>query len=54
MLDGERRELAHEAPAGRAAAGVHDAADGVPALEAERETAVAVGVEAHAEARRAR
>ena len=46
----ERRELAHDAAAGRAAAGVDDAAARVAALEAEREVAVAVGVEAHAEA----
>ena len=50
LVDDERRELAHDAPAGRAAAGVHDAAHRVPALEAEREHAAAVGVEAHAHA----
>ena len=48
-LDDERGELAHDAAAGRAAAGVDDAAPRVAALEAEREVAVAVGVEAHAE-----
>ena len=42
-------ELAQDPAAGRAAAGVHDAAGAVAALEAEREVAVAVGVEAHAE-----
>jgi hypothetical protein len=47
--DDERRQLADHAAAGRAAAGVHDAALGVAALEAERERPVAVGVEAHAE-----
>ena len=45
-----RGELAHDAPAGRAAAGVDDAPARVAALEAEREVAVAVGVEVHAEA----
>ena len=43
------RELAQDPAAGRAAAGVHDAAGAVAALEAERDVAVAVGVEAHAE-----
>ncbi len=43
------RQLAQDAPARRAAAGVHDPPHAVPALEAEREVAVAVGVEAHAE-----
>ena len=42
-------ELAQDPPAGRAAAGVDDAADAVAALEPEREVAVAVGVEADAE-----
>ena len=46
----ERGQLADDAPPGRAAAGVDDAAVRVAALEAEREVAVAVGVEAHAEA----
>ena len=50
VLDDERRELAHDPPAGRAAAGVHDAPHRMAALEAEREHAAAVGVEAHAEA----
>ena len=49
-LDHDGGELAHDAPAGRAAAGVHDAPARVPALQAEREVAVAVGVEVHAEA----
>ena len=49
-LDGQGRELAHDAPAGRAAAGVHDAPLRVAAFEAEREVAAPVGVEAHAEA----
>ncbi len=46
--DEVRRQLAGDAAAGRAAARVHDAPPGVPALEAERQVAVAVGVEAHA------
>ena len=49
LLDDVGRELAQDPPAGRAAAGVHDAADPVAALQPEREVAVAVGVEAHAE-----
>ncbi len=49
LLGDERGELAHDAPSGRAAAGVHDAPDRVPALEPERELPVGVGVEAHAE-----
>ena len=49
LLDDVRGELAQDAPAGGAAARVDDAADRVAALEAEREVAVAVGVEAHAE-----
>ena len=49
-LDHDGGELAHDAPAGRAAAGVDDAPARVAALEAEREVAVAVGVEVHAEA----
>ena len=43
------RELAQDPAAGRAAAGVDDAAHAVPALQAQRELAVAVGVEADAE-----
>ena len=43
------RELAQDPPPGRAAAGVHDAAGAVAALEPEREVAVAIGVEAHPE-----
>ena len=50
MLHDERGQVAHDPPAGGAAAGVHDAAAAVAALEAEREVAVAVGVEVHAEA----
>ena len=49
LLDHVGRELAQDPAPGRAAAGVHDAADPVAALEPEREVAVAVGVEAHAE-----
>ena len=49
VLGDERRQLARDAAAGRGAAGVDDAAHRVPALEPEREPAVAVGVEAHAE-----
>ena len=49
-LDDDGGELAHDAPAGRAAAGVDDAPARVAALEAEREIAVAVGVEVNAEA----
>ena len=49
LLDDVGRELAQDPAAGRAPARVHDAADAVAALEAEREVAVAVGVEAHAE-----
>ena len=49
-LDDDGGQLAHDAPAGRAAAGVHDAPARVAALQAEREVAVAVGVEVHAEA----
>ena len=45
----QRRELAHDAAAGRAAAGVHDAPARVAALEPERERAVALGVEVDAE-----
>ena len=44
-----RREAAQDAAAGRAAARVDDPAAAVAALEAEREVAVAVGVELHAE-----
>ena len=44
-----RRQRAQDPAAGRAAAGVRDAAGAVAALEPERELAVAVGVEAHAE-----
>ena len=43
------RELAQDPAPGRAAARVRDAAARVAALEPEREVAVAVGVEAHAE-----
>ena len=49
LLGDVGRELAQDPPAGRAAAGVHDAAGAVAALEAERDVAVAVGVEPHAE-----
>ena len=49
VLGDERRQLARHAPAGRGAAGVHDPAHGVAALEAEREASAAIGVEAHAE-----
>ena len=49
LRDG-RAELAEDAAAGRAPARVGDAAARVPALEAQREVAVAVGVEADAEA----
>ena len=45
----ERRQRARDPPPGGRAAGVHDAALRVPALEPEREVAVAVGVELHAE-----
>ena len=45
----ERGQVADDAAPGRAAAGVDDAAVRVAALEAEREVAVAVGVEAHPE-----
>ena len=45
----ERGELARDPAAGGGAAGVHDAALGVAALEAEREAAAAVAVEAHAQ-----
>ena len=49
VLDDVGRELAQDPPPGRAAARVHDAAGAVAALEPERDVAVAVGVEAHAE-----
>ena len=49
LLDDAGGELAQDPAAGRAAARVHDAADAVAALQPEREAAVAVGVEAHAE-----
>ncbi len=49
LFGGERGELAHDAPAGGAAAGVHDPPDRMSALEAEREVPEAIGVEAHAE-----
>ena len=49
LLDDVGGELAQDPPPGRAAAGVDDAPDPVAALEPEREVAVAVGVEAHAE-----
>ena len=42
-------QLAGDAPAGGRAARVHDAAHGVPALQPEREVAVPVGVEGHAQ-----
>ncbi len=45
----ERRELTRDAPPGCGAARVHDAPARMPALEPEREVAVAVGVEVHAE-----
>ena len=45
MLGRGRRQRAQDPAAGRAPAGVDDAAAAVPALEAEREVAVAVGVE---------
>ena len=44
------RQLAHDAPAGGAAAGVDDPPARVAALEPEREVAGAVGVKAHAQA----
>ena len=50
VLGDRGAQLAQDPPAGGAAAGVGDAAARVAALEAEREVAVAVGVEAHAEA----
>ena len=46
----ERRELAHDAASRRAAAGVHDAPARMAALQAEREGAVAGGVEVDAQA----
>ena len=49
VLRGARRQLARDAATGGAAAGVDDAPHRVAALEAERERAVAVGVEVHAE-----
>ena len=49
MLGDHRRELAQDPAPGRAPARVRDAAARVAALEPEREVAVAVGVEAHAE-----
>ena len=49
VLGDDRRELAQDPPAGGAAAGVHDAAGAVAALEPEGEVAVPVGVEAHPE-----
>ena len=49
VLGGERGQLADDAPAGRAAAGVRRRGARVAALEAEREAAVGVGVEADAE-----
>jgi hypothetical protein len=48
-LDDPRGEPAQDAAAGRAAARVDDAAPAVTAFEAEREVAVPVGVELHAE-----
>ena len=49
LLGDQRRQLANDAPPGGAAAGVHDSANRVPALQAEREPPGAVGVKAHAE-----
>ncbi len=49
LLCRERRELTHHAPAGRAAAGVHDPAQRVASLEPEREGAAAIRVEVHPE-----
>ena len=51
---GDRRQLARDAAAGGAAARVNHAPHRVPALEAERERAVAVGVEPDARATRGR
>ena len=48
LVDDERGELAYDAAARRAATGMHDAAHGVAALEAEGEHAAPVGIEAHA------
>ena len=50
VADDEGGQVAHHPPPGRAAAGVDDAAARVAALEAERQVAVAVGVEDDAEA----
>ena len=49
VLDGRGRQRAQDPAARRAAAGVDDPAAAVAALEAEREVAVAVGVELDAE-----
>ena len=49
LLGDDRRQLAQDPAAGRAPARMRDAAGAVAALEAEREVAVAVGVEAHAD-----
>src|SRR5207248_4071119 len=46
---GERGEIARDAAAGRAAAGVHDAAARVAALQSERQRAAAVGIEVDSE-----
>jgi hypothetical protein len=54
MLGHQGRQLASDATAGRAPAGVDDAARGVPSLEPEGEPAVAVGVEADPERREVR
>ncbi len=48
ILGCQGRELAHDPSARGAAAGVDDAPDRVPALEAECEVTVAIGVETHA------
>ena len=50
VAGGERRQLARDPPAGGRSAGVHDPARRVPALQAQRQRAAAVGVEAHAHA----
>ena len=49
ILGRQRRQLAHEPAAGRAAAGMDDPAHRVASLQAERELAEAVGVEMHPE-----
>ena len=50
VLDDDGGQLAHDAAARRAAAGVDDAAPAVAALEAERQAPVTVGVEVDADA----